>query len=96
MELENSSRTTRTLNVQLHLYADDRTDEERDEQDNADGVDAKLGHLRDVTLPEHTETLGTGERTPHEKQILAERNKPIMYYHSCLTFYCYMLNTMQK
>ena len=67
----------RTLDVHLHLDADDGTDEERDEQHDADGVDAQLGHLLDVLLPEHAEALRHRERAAHQHEITPESRQPI-------------------
>ena len=45
------------LDIQLHLDADNGAYEERDEQDDANGVDTELRHFLDVLLEEHPHAL---------------------------------------
>ena len=69
----------RALDIDLHLDADDGSDEEGDEQDDANGVDAELRHLLDILLEKHPHTLGTREGTPHQNEVFAEGGEPLMY-----------------
>ena len=55
------SRHPWTLDVELHLDADYCTDEERDEEDDADGIDTQLLHFLDILFEEHAHTLRTRE-----------------------------------
>ena len=47
----------RRLDVQLHLNTNHRSDEERNEQHDTNGVDTQLRHLLYILLPKHAETL---------------------------------------
>ena len=61
----------RALDVQLDLYGDDRADEKRYQQHDADGIDAQLGHLRAVLPEEHVHPFGPRESAPHQHDIPA-------------------------
>ena len=71
------------LNVELHLYAYYSSDEKRDEQDDANGVDAKLRHLFDILLEEHSHALRALKGTTHEHQVSSQCIKPFYYKHNC-------------
>lgn len=66
------SRHPRRLDVELHLYAYHRTDEERYEKHYADAVDTECRHLLDILLPVHAHTLRTGESPAHEYTVSSE------------------------
>ena len=66
----------RTLDVHLHLDADDGANEKRDEQHNANGVDTQLGHLLDIAFQKHPQTVGPLEGATHQNQIAAKRVEP--------------------
>ena len=74
------------LDVELHLDADDGSDEERDEQYDADGVDTQLRHLLNIRLEEHTHALWHGEHAPHEHQVAAENGQIFECYHMASVF----------
>ena len=65
------ARHPRALDVQLDLYRDDRADEERYQQHDADGVHAQLGHLRAVLAEEHVHPFGPCEGAPHQHDVPA-------------------------
>ena len=50
-----------TLDVELHLDTDYRTDEERDEEDDTDGIDTQLLHFLDILFEEHAHSLRSRE-----------------------------------
>jgi hypothetical protein len=61
-----------TLDVHFHLNADDGADEERDEQDDGNGVHTQLRHLHHIALPEHAHPLWHAERPSHQKKVATE------------------------
>ena len=74
------------LDVQLHLDADDGSDEKRDEQHDTNRVDAQLFHLLDVLFPKHAEAFRDAERAPHQYEKSAEHRQPPMqnlYHFAC-------------
>ena len=58
-------RHPRTLDIELHLNTDHRSDEEGDQQDDAHRVDPQLRHLLDITLEEHPHPFGSRKRPSH-------------------------------
>ena len=62
----------RTFDVQLNLDTDNRTDEERNQQYNTDGIDTQLVHFIDVLLEIHAESFRASEDTSHEHQVFPE------------------------
>ena len=67
------ARHPRRLYVELHLYAYHRTDEERYQQHDAYGVNAKLRHLLYILFHEHTPAVWYGNGTPHQHKVFAKR-----------------------
>jgi hypothetical protein len=64
-----------TLDIQLDLDTNDRTNEKADEQDYSDGINSKLRHFFDVLSEKHTPPFRNAEHLSHELQISAKSGK---------------------